>query len=77
MDIKAKVDEIVAKVKGDPNLMAEFKSEPVKTIEKILGINLPDEAVEGVVHAIKVKLGMAKEGAGGLLEKVEGFFHKK
>ena len=30
MDVKAKVDEIVSKIKGNPNLMEDFKKDPEK-----------------------------------------------
>jgi hypothetical protein len=40
MDIKAKINELVEKIKGDKNLLASFKAEPIKTIEKLIGGSL-------------------------------------
>lgn len=42
LDIKGKISELTEKIKSDPKLLTEFKSEPVKTLEKLPGIDLPD-----------------------------------
>ena len=54
MDIKEKVTEVVEKIKNDPKLLAEFEKEPVKTVEKIVGMDLPDELIEKVLDGIKI-----------------------
>ena len=41
MDIKAKIEEIVKKLQSDKTLLASFQSEPIKTVEKLLDIDLP------------------------------------
>ena len=46
MDIKAKIEEIVKKLQSDKTLLASFQSEPIKTVEKLLDIDLPDEMIE-------------------------------
>ncbi len=60
MDIKEKITELVedtvAKIKSSPELLASFKKEPVKTLEKLIGKDLPDEQIENVVNLIKAKL---------------------
>ena len=56
LDIKGKVEEIVEKIKEDPALLAEFQKEPVKAIEKVLGIDLPDEKLQPLVAGVKAKL---------------------
>ena len=40
MDIKAKIDEIVNKVKSDPDIASKFQKDPIKTVEGILGVDL-------------------------------------
>lgn len=70
--IKDKVDGIVDKIKSDKNLMARFKSEPVKVVEELIGIDLPDEQIEKLVEAVKAKISLDK--VGGLLG---GLFGKK
>ncbi len=79
MDIKEKIEDLVAKIKGDPNLLASFKKEPVPTIEKLLGVNLPDDKIEPLVNGIKAKLDGddLKEKLGGIGDKLGGLFGKK
>ena len=36
--------------------MEQFKKEPVKALEKILGVDLPDDVIEKIVDAVKAKL---------------------
>ena len=56
MDIKEKIEELVEKIKNDDDLLKNFKEEPVKTIEKLIGIDLPDDQIEKLIDGIKVKL---------------------
>lgn len=70
MDMKEKVTEVVEKIKKDPGLFKEFQKEPVKTIEKIVGMDLPDELIEKIIDGIKN--GDAKEGIdlGNIVKKI-------
>lgn len=71
MDIKAKITELVDKIKGDPKLMANFKDEPIKTVEGLIGVDLPDGTVEKVVDGIKAKISVDKLSGGlGALKKI-------
>jgi uncharacterized protein YpuA (DUF1002 family) len=72
MDIKAKIEEIVEKIKTDKTLAAKFKEDPVKAVESVIGIDLPDDKIKQVVDGIKAK--MAADDAGGLLGKVKKLF---
>ncbi len=56
MDIKAKIEELVEKIKNDDDLLKNFKEEPVKTIEKLVGIDLPDDQIEKLIDGIKAKI---------------------
>ncbi len=69
--IKDKIEEIVAKLKGDKNLLASFKAEPVKTVESLIGIDLPDDKVKTIVDGVKAKMDIdnAKDAIGGLFAK--------
>ncbi len=75
MDIKAKIEELVEKIQNDPALLAKFKEEPVKTIEGLVGIDLPDDQIEKLVNAIKAKI--AVEGIGSVLGGLGNLFGKK
>lgn len=62
LDIKGNVEEIVEKIKEDPALLAEFQKEPIKAIEKVLGIDLPDEKLQPLVAGVKAKLASGEIG---------------
>ena len=71
MDIKAKITELVEKIKKDPKLVEKFQKEPVATIEGLLGVDLPDDQVEKIVDGVKAKISIDKLGGalGNLLGK--------
>lgn len=69
MDIKGKIGEIVNKVKNDKNFAENFKSDPVKAVESIIGVDLPDDQINSVVEGVKAKIEV-----GGIMDKVTGFF---
>lgn len=50
------INTVVAKLKADDELMAQFQKEPIKALEKLLGVDLPDEQIQAVVTGIKTKL---------------------
>lgn len=56
MDIKEKVEAIIEEIKNNPNIKEEFEKEPVKVIEKLIGVDLPDDVVEKIIDGVKAKL---------------------
>ena len=70
-DIKAKVEELVGKIKSDPKLLSQFKETPIPVVEKLIGVDLPDDQVGKVVDMVKAKLDVDKLGGmlGGLFGK--------
>ncbi len=78
MDIKEKVEELVAKIRGDKDLTAKFQKDPVSAIEGLLGVDLPDEQVKKVVEGVKAKISLDDIGGklGGLGEKLGGLLGK-
>ena len=72
MDIKAKIEEIVEKIKKDKTLAAKFKEDPVKAVESVIGIKLPEDQIKQLIDGIKAKL--AADDAGGLLGKAKKLF---
>lgn len=71
-DVKGKVEEVVEKLKADPALLKSFEKEPIKTIERLLGVDLPDQQLEPLVAGIKAKLTAAE--IGGALEGLKKLF---
>ena len=53
MDIKATVEEILEKVKGDDAFLGKFKEDPVKALEGLIGKDLPDEQINGIIDGLK------------------------
>lgn len=58
MDIKAQISKMVEEVSKDPDMKEQFEKEPVKAVEKVLGIDLPDDVVMKIVDGVKAKLTM-------------------
>lgn len=56
MDIKAKIEEIVKKITSDKTLFTQFKTDPVKVVEKLIGVDLPDDKVKSIVEGVKAKI---------------------
>ena len=62
IDIKAKIEELINKIKGDKEIGERFAKEPTKTVEGLLGIDLPDDQINQIVEGIKAKLNLDKLG---------------
>ena len=71
MDIKAKIEELTKKITSDKTIMEKFKNDPIKTVEGLIGIDLPDDQVSKIVDGIKAKISLDKVGGalGGLFGK--------
>jgi len=62
MDIKNKIDEVTAKLKGDDGMLEKFKANPVTALEELIGKDLPDEQVKQIVDGIKEKVDLGEIG---------------
>ncbi|MBQ8186186.1 MAG: hypothetical protein IJX93_07845 [Clostridia bacterium] len=79
-ELKEKIEAIVEKLTENKDLMDDFKKEPIKTVEKLLGIDLPDEKLEAIVDGVKAKISFDKlddaldgklgDALGGVLKKL-------
>ena len=69
-EIKEMIENVVERVKKEDDLKELFEKEPVKAIETVLGVDLPDEIVEKVIDAVKAKISIDK------LSSVAGMFKK-
>ena len=72
MDIKAKIEEIVGKIAKDPALKAQFQKDPIKAVETVLGVDLPDDIVDQVVKGVKGK--MTADKLGGAVDALKKLF---
>ena len=66
------IKDTVEKITKDENLMKEFKSDPIKAVEKVIGKDLPDDTVEKIVDGVKAK--MTADKAGDVLGKIKKLF---
>lgn len=56
VDIKNQINKIVKEVSKNPNMKEQFEKEPVKVIEKIIGVDLPDDIVSKIIDGVKANL---------------------
>ena len=73
-DVKAKIDELVGKLQKDPAMLKSFQENPIKTVEKLTGVDLPDDQLKPLVAGIKAKL--AAGDLGGKLDGLKNLFNK-
>lgn len=71
MDFKAKATELVEKIKNDPALLAQFREDPVAVVEKLVGVDLPEDQLRQAAELVKAKIGLDKASnlLGGLFGK--------
>ena len=74
MDIKAKIEELVSKITKDASLKDLFQKNPVQAVEKVIGVDLPDEQVKAIIAGVQAKL--TGDQAAGVIGKVKGLFGK-
>ena len=65
--INDNVEKVAKSLLKDKDLLSGFRKNPVKIIEKILGVNLPDKQVNAIIKGVMEKL--SGEGVSGLLDK--------
>ena len=79
MDIQKIINDVIAKLKADDNLLEKFNTTPVKVLEDLIGIDLPDDKINAVIDGIKAKLNLddLADKAGDILGALGGLFGKK
>ena len=60
MDVKEQIKTVVEKITKDKGLQEQFQKDPVKALERILGVDLPDDIVNQVIQGVKAKLTVDK-----------------
>lgn len=76
MDIKTEVEKIVKKIQGDKVLQSQFKKDPMKAVQGIVGNNIPTDQLGKVVEEVSKKVALDKV-AGGKLGFLSKIFKKK
>lgn len=71
MDVKEQINQIVERISKEPALQEKFKTDPIKAVEQILGVDLPDEVIEKVIAGVKAKISVDQvSGAVDALKKL-------
>lgn len=71
-EIKELIKKLADKVQSDDEIKALFKKEPVKAVEKILGVDLPDDVVKKIIDGVKASITI--EDAKDLLGSLKKLF---
>jgi len=71
-DIKEQITKVVDKVTKDEKLMSQFQKDPVKAVESVIGVDLPDDVVKKVVDGVKAKISIDK--IGGFADSLKKLF---
>ncbi len=56
MDIKEQIEKLAESVLKDAKIKEIFTKDPIKAVEKVLGVDLPDEIVEKIIDGVKAKI---------------------
>lgn len=72
MDIKEKISKVVDEVSKNPNIKEQFEKEPVKVIEKVVGVDMPDDVVMKIIDGVKAKLTV--DGVSKAADALKGMF---
>lgn len=75
MDLKALIDKAITGLKEKGITLEKFQEDPVKILEGILGVDLPNDKLDALIDGIKLKLGADK--AADALKGLGGLFGKK
>jgi hypothetical protein len=71
-EIKDLIKKLADKVQSDDEIKALFKKEPIKAVEKILGVDLPDDVVKKIIDGVKASITI--EDAKDLLGSLKKLF---
>lgn len=71
---RKKAEELVAEIQKNPKLLSQFQENPIPVIEKLVGMDLPDDQIMKMADLVKAKISMDK--AGDLLKGLGGLFGK-
>ena len=71
-EIRDLIKKLADKVQSDDEIKALFKKDPIKAVEKILGVDLPDDVVKKIIEGVKASITI--EDAKDLLGSLKKLF---
>lgn len=72
MDIKEQIEKVVEKVTKDEKFKEQFTKEPIKAVEGVLGVDLPDDVINKVIDGVKAKI--AGNKIAGAVDAIKNMF---
>ena len=54
--IKTLIKKLADKVQSDDEIKELFKKDPIKAVEKTLGVDLPDDVVKKIIDGVKASI---------------------
>lgn len=86
MDLKEMITKVEEKLKNDSGFKDALMKNPIKALEELLGIDIPEDTLKQILDAVKDKVDIkeasgfvkeVEEKLGGVEKIIEGIFHKK
>lgn len=74
MNLKEQITKMVESISKDKDLQEQFKKEPVKALESVLGVDLPEDVIEQVIAGVKAKL--TADNVSDAVDTIKGLFKK-
>lgn len=74
MNLKEQITKMVESISKDKNLREQFKKEPVKALENVLGVDLPEDVIEQVIAGVKAKL--TADNVSDAVDSIKSLFKK-
>ncbi len=74
MDIKEQISKIMEEISKNPNIKEQFEKEPVKVIEKIIGVDLPNDMIMKIIDGVKAKLTI--DDVSKVADVIKGIFNQ-
>ncbi len=74
MDVKGQITKAVEKITKDKGLQEQFQKDPVKALENVLGVDLPEDVINQVIQGVKAKLTADK--VSDTVDALKGFLKK-
>ena len=74
MDIKEQISKIMEEISKNPNIKEQFEKEPVKVIERIIGVDLPDDMIMKIIDGVKAKLTI--DDVSKVADVIKGIFNQ-
>ena len=71
-EVKELIEKLLDKVQKDDSIKELFTKDPVKAVEKVLGVDLPDDVVKKIIDGVKASITI--EDAKDLLGSLKKLF---